>query len=257
MVVVVVDPAGAPFETFSCEHGSAPFRELLGPPRGSARATVPGACVDATSCTVGVNPFACSACTAFAFGRPTSFGIAMRPGPFETTSATAVPRGSVVPAFGAWATTMPFGFAAASRVTFEPSFAACSWNFADWHRDPGDLRHGGGGRGGRRRRLLMVVMPEDGEPDQESREPEEQREADHPLGPVGARQRDGRRGRAFSNRRSRSSETAGRIGSAAAASSGEATALDERDPGVLLLGRQRPEALARRRVVGESVFELG
>ena len=55
----------------------------------------------------------------------------MLPGPFETTSATAVPRGTVEPAFGACATTIPFGFAAASRVTFEPSFASCSWNFAD------------------------------------------------------------------------------------------------------------------------------
>ena len=100
-------------------------------------------------------------------------------------------------------------------------------------------------------------MPEDGEPEQERGEAGEEREADHPVAPVVARQRDGRGDGAFLDRGSGRAEAAGRIGCAAAAGSGEAPALDERDPGVLLLGRQRPEALARSGVLGEGVFELG
>ena len=63
-------------------------------------------------------------------------GIAIRVGPFETTSATAVPRRTFEPGFGACARTMPFGFAALRRVIFEPSLASSSWNFADWYAIP-------------------------------------------------------------------------------------------------------------------------
>ena len=100
-------------------------------------------------------------------------------------------------------------------------------------------------------------MTEDREPEQERREPGSSARPISPLAPVGARQRDRRGDGAFLDRRSGRAEAAGSIGRAAAAGTGKAPALDERDPGVLLLGRQRPEALARSGIRGERVFELG
>jgi hypothetical protein len=125
VVVEVVD--GEPFATSSTTFDPG----FAGrPAAGVCASTAPGGCVDATSCTVASSPRASSACIASFFESPTRFGIVMLGGPFETTSATAVPFGTVAPGFGACATTMPFGFAEAARVTLAPSFAARSWNFA-------------------------------------------------------------------------------------------------------------------------------
>ena len=99
----------------------------------SARRTRAGrGFVEATSCTVGVSPIAWSACTASAFGRPTSFrhrdaARAVRDDerdrrpPRDRRARASAPARRRCPS----ASPRP----AASPST--SSFASCSWNFAD------------------------------------------------------------------------------------------------------------------------------
>jgi hypothetical protein len=57
-------------------------------------------------------------------------------GPFETTSVTVVPRGTVPPALGDCLMTTPFGRSAATCTSTEPSFALLNWNRAETEELP-------------------------------------------------------------------------------------------------------------------------
>jgi hypothetical protein len=100
------------------------------PAAGVCESTVPGASDEATCFSVGVSLRVCNAFTASAAAIPVTSGIATPGGPFETTRTTGVPCGTDFPFFGVCATTIPFGFAAALRVSFVVSFAWRSWNCA-------------------------------------------------------------------------------------------------------------------------------
>ena len=103
---------------------------------GDCAITVPGGSDEATCFSVGARPRACNAFTASAAPSPVTSGIPTPGGPFDTTSFTAVPCATELPSCGDWSTTIPFGFVAALRTTFDRSFAWLSWNSAAWKRIP-------------------------------------------------------------------------------------------------------------------------
>jgi len=122
-----------PFET--CNTTCVPCCARL-PGFGDCATTVPGGCDDAICSSFAESPRACSAFSASAAARPVRSGIPTPGRPFDTRRVTTVPCGTDAPCFGDWPTTIPFGFAAALRSTFDASFAWRNWNCADCTRMP-------------------------------------------------------------------------------------------------------------------------